>query len=108
MQFFLGFDHFTSEPVFAPSLFVHMRKRLNKASFGMMNKIVMSASLDVKDKDTDSHDCDSTKEQSDEENESSVFSESEASAVPNKGKLQLDAARLRCLYQISDRSESFE
>lgn len=91
MQFFLGFDHFTSEPVFDPSLFVHIRKRLNKASFDIMNKTVMSASLDVKDEDTDNQDFDSTKEQSDDENEPSVFSESEAPAVPNKGKLQLDA-----------------
>ena len=91
MQFFLGFDHFTSKPVFDPSLFVHIRKRLNKASFDIMNKTVMSASFDVKDEDADNQYCDSTKEQSDEENEPSVFSESEAPAVPNKGKLQLDA-----------------
>ncbi len=45
MQFFLGLDHFTFEPVFVPSLFVHIRKRLGNAEFDRMNlEVVQSAS----------------------------------------------------------------
>lgn len=76
--------------MFDPSLFVHIRKPLNKESFDRMNKII-SASLDVDKEESDKSERDSIKEQSVEENEPSLFSESEVPTVPNKGKLQLDA-----------------
>lgn len=57
----------------------------------MMNKIVISASLDVKDECSDNQDFDPTKEESADEEDPSLFSESEVPDVPNKGKLQLDA-----------------
>ena len=39
MQFFLGFDRFSSEPIFDPSLFVLIRKRLGDSDFDEMNKV---------------------------------------------------------------------
>jgi IS5 family transposase len=42
MQYFLGFGHFSSEPAFDPSLFVHIRKRLGNDDFDKMNQIIIS------------------------------------------------------------------
>lgn len=80
MQFFLGFDHFSSEPVFDPSLFVHIRKRLGNADFDKMNRIIIAKALNLSTKNDDK-DID--------ENDSP---DSKISDEPkNKGKLQLDA-----------------
>ena len=48
MQYFLGFDHFSFEPVFDPSLFVHIRKRLGNEAFEQMNKVIISGTLKTK------------------------------------------------------------
>src|SRR5665648_357298 len=60
MQFFLGFDHFSSEPVFDPSLFVHIRKRLGNADFDKMNQVIIAKALNLStksdDKDIDKND----------------------------------------------------
>lgn len=47
MQYFLGFDHFSLEPVFDPSLFVHIRKRLGSDSFDRMNQLIIERALDI-------------------------------------------------------------
>lgn len=84
MQFFLGFDHFSSEPVFDPSLFVHIRKRLGNEDFDRMNQILISKALNInpgtknKDNNKDSDGSDSSDNDSTEE-------------PRNKGKLQMDA-----------------
>jgi len=84
MQFFLGFDHFSSDPVFDPSLFVHIRKRLGNADFDKMNRIIINKALNL---NTKSDDKDDDKDM--DENDSS---HSKTPDEPkNKGKLQLDA-----------------
>ena len=84
MQFFLGFDHFSSEAVFDPSLFVHIRKRLGNGDFDKMNQVIIAQALNLNEKDK-------TKEKrknTDEDN----FSHNDSSQEPtNKGKLQMDA-----------------
>lgn len=80
MQFFLGFDHFSSEPVFDPSLFVHIRKRLGNEDFDKMNQIIIAKALNLN----------SQKENSDFEDDDK--DDEDVSDKPkNKGKLQLDA-----------------
>ena len=80
MQFFLGFDHFSSEPVFDPSLFVHIRKRLGNADFDKMNQIIIAKALNLSPHKEHSDFKDNAK---DDENTSDK--------PKNKGKLQLDA-----------------
>ncbi len=73
MQYFLGFDHFSSEPIFDPSLFVYIRKRLGNEDFDKMNQILIAKALnlnEIKDKKID---------------------ENEPEKPLNKGKLQMDA-----------------
>lgn len=80
MQFFLGFDHFSSEPVFDPSLFVHIRKRLGNEDFDKMNQIIIAQALNLKPQ----------KEDSDSKNEDKN-NENTLDNPKNKGKLQMDA-----------------
>lgn len=47
MQYFLGFDHFSSDFVFDPSLFVHIRKRLGNDDFDKMSQIIISKALNT-------------------------------------------------------------
>jgi hypothetical protein len=80
MQFFLGFDHFSSEPVFDPSLFVHIRKRLGNADFDKMNQVIIAKALNSSTK-SDGKDIDKN-----DSPDSKITDEQK-----NKGKLQLDA-----------------
>lgn len=47
MQYFLGFDHFSSDAIFDPSLFVHIRKRLGDDDFDKMNQIIICKALNI-------------------------------------------------------------
>jgi transposase, IS5 family len=76
MQYFLGLDRFSFEPVFDPSLFVTIRKRLGESAFDAMNKLLISKTLNLS---TNEDDTDNNPEPSCE------------SAPSNKGNLQLDA-----------------
>ncbi|MBK5247656.1 MAG: IS5 family transposase, partial [Peptostreptococcaceae bacterium] len=80
MQFFLGFDHFSSEPVFDPSLFVHIRKRLGNEDFDKMNQIIIAKALNLNPQKENS---DFEDDEKDDENISDK--------PKNKGKLRLDA-----------------
>ena len=80
MQYFLGFDHFSYEPIFDPSLFVLIRKRLGSEDFDKMNQIIINKALDLNKIDSDK----SNDKEEDSENNSSNFPQ-------NKGKLQMDA-----------------
>ena len=56
MQFFLGLDGFTHEPVLDPSLFVHIRKRFGKEAFDELNKTIIRKAyqeMEVKDNQDD-------------------------------------------------------
>jgi len=65
MQFFLGLDVFHPDPLFSPSLFVEIRKRLGEESFDEFNKAVIRVAFPPK--------------------------ESQTNEQKNKGKLQIDA-----------------
>ena len=65
MQFFLGLDVFHPDPLFSPSLFVEIRKRLGEESFDEFNKAVIRVAFHPK--------------------------ESQTNEQKNKGKLQIDA-----------------
>jgi hypothetical protein len=74
MQFFIGLKEFTAHPVFDPSLFVELRKRVGADVFDLLNTKLISAIS--KDKD---------------ENSTGDTDHTQDPPVPNKGKLQMDA-----------------
>jgi len=84
MQFFLGFDHFSSEPVFDPSLFVHIRKRLGNEDFDRMNQIIIAKALNLNPQKENSDFKDNDKDNNKD-------GENTSDKPKNKGKLQLDA-----------------
>lgn len=87
MQYFLGFDHFSSVPVFDPSLFVHIRKRLGNENFDKMNEIIIAKALNINDKNNlISSDSKDDSFENDDNNSSETNDK-----TPNRGKLQLDA-----------------
>jgi len=47
MQYFLGLSAYTDKPVFDPSLFVAIRKRLALESFNQMNERIINKALDL-------------------------------------------------------------
>lgn len=65
MQFFLGLDNFSPAPLFSPTLFVEIRKKLGKEVFDKFTEIIISVS--------------------------SPDDKSHKKGVKNKGKLKLDA-----------------
>lgn len=65
MQFFLGLDVFHPDPLFSPSLFVEIRKRLGEEPFDEFNKAIIRVAFPPK--------------------------ESQPDEQKNKGKLQIDA-----------------
>ena len=91
MQYFLGLDHFTMEPVFDASLFVSIRKRLGNESFDVMNQLIMKKAFGIEDQNTDNKHIDNNNEQSAGSNNSSQTTKTAEEPVPNQGKLQLDA-----------------
>jgi len=50
IQFFLGFTQFKSEPIFSPSLFVDIRKRLGKEIFTKFNELLIKSTHPLADK----------------------------------------------------------
>ena len=87
MQFFLGFDHFSSSPIFDPSLFVHIRKRLGNDSFDKMNEIIIAKALNISNKE-DFSNKDSLSDSNDNDNDTN---QKNTEVPKNRGKLQLDA-----------------
>jgi len=75
MQYFLGLDGFRAGPVFDPSLFVYIRKRLGNDSLDQMNQMIISGALGL-----DRHEDIGEGEDG-----------GESPTAPNKGKLQMDA-----------------
>jgi hypothetical protein len=94
MQYFLGFDHFSSDPVFDPSLFVHIRKRIGNDDFDKMNQIIISKALNINGIDSalDSKKEDfETKTSEETPNLESESNGQKSMKTKNKGKLQMDA-----------------
>jgi hypothetical protein len=67
MQYFLGLDDFSTEPLFSPSVFVDVRKRLGREAFEAFTDVLIRAAVPEKIKSED------------------------GKKHPNKGKLKLDA-----------------
>ena len=91
MQYFLGLDHFTFKPVFNPSLFVHIRKRLGNEAFDAMNRVVISGALGIDHQGSDNKDVGDEDERDVHPADTSKSIENPGNPVPNKGKMQLDA-----------------
>lgn len=77
MQYFLGFDEFSPEAPFSPSLFVEWRKKLGNDTFNDFTDVLLRICCPKK--------INSPSTGTVEQNDSSV------STLPNKGKLKLDA-----------------
>lgn len=73
MQFFLGLSQFHPKPLFSPSLFVEIRKKLGKETFNEFNRILIKSEL---------------REDQDEHKQSV---ENDKKETGNKGKLKIDA-----------------
>ena len=73
MQFFVGLEQFQNEPIFDPSLFVTIRKRLGKEAFDKLNNALIKSYTSKTDKRTISK------------------KDKDKNLPPNKGKLQADA-----------------
>jgi IS5 family transposase len=73
MQFFVGLKEFTTEPVFDPSLFVEIRKRIGKEMFDKLNEMIIES---VSSKSDEKH---------------NKKSQDKDDPPKNKGKLQIDA-----------------
>jgi hypothetical protein len=73
MQFFVGLKEFSSAPIFDPSLFVEIRKRVGASTFDELNKSLIKSVSEPKDKKQ------GRKKRDDDD------------LPPNKGKIQLDA-----------------
>jgi hypothetical protein len=80
MQYFLGYDYFSSVPIFDPSLFVTIRKRLGNEAFDKMSQIIISKALNISEK---KNEVDSPTDE--------THSDIPAQEPANKGKLQMDA-----------------
>lgn len=102
MQYFLGLDGFTTEPVFDPSLFVYIRKRLGSGLLDQMNQMIITRALDLNSPKGSSQDKSANQKGKDNDDHTAdndiVVSESTMpptkktdNAVANKGKLQIDA-----------------
>ena len=73
MQFFVGLKEFSSSPIFDPSLFVEIRKRVGASTLDELNKSLIKSVSEPKDKKQ------GRKKRDDDD------------LPPNKGKIQLDA-----------------
>jgi len=91
MQYFLGLDHFTSKPVFDPSLFVYIRKRLGNDAFDTMNQVIISGALGIEVQNFNNKEVKDEEDQDAPPENKSNSKEDVEVPVPNKGKLQLDA-----------------
>lgn len=97
MQFFLGLDTFNPNPVFDPSLFVELRKRMGKAAFDDFNELLIAKALNKPLSKKEKLDTDSSNEhQTPSDSPASKDVASPASGTSQtdpapKGKLKLDA-----------------
>ena len=94
MQYFLGLSGFTHKPIFDPSLFVYIRKRLGVEAFDEMSQTIIDIALGDKkvikskpqsDLNKDNHPSDGMSKDNINQNETKNIE------PDNKGKLKLDA-----------------
>jgi len=82
MQYFIGLKEFTTEPVFDPSLFVEIRKRIGKESFDRLNELLIKSVSWEKDQNPIKKKRQKAKEGGQEKEEG---------PKKNRGKMQADA-----------------
>ncbi len=80
MQYFVGLKEFDSTPIFDPSLFVEIRKRIGATTFDALNVQLIKSVSEQKDK---KHLAKKSKKDGDKDKK--------APLATNKGKLQMDA-----------------
>ncbi len=90
LQFFCGLPEFTHKPVFDPSLFVDIRKRLGGREFDEFNKLVISKFEAVKSQAINNKKTRKKKKQSIEDKDKDKDNDSE-NQNQNKGTLIADA-----------------
>ena len=99
IQYFLGFDSFTSEAPFDSSLFVEIRKRMGMEELNRINDVIYQAAMGkwntVSENGDNGSDDDDVNEQSPEGKASSDDSQEEAEAQSevsqNRGRMLVDA-----------------
>jgi len=79
MQYFLGLSAYTDKPVFDPSLFVAIRKRLGLEGFNQMNEHIINKALGLSSAKSN------VQKEKEDENQSG------SDNLQNRGKLQIDA-----------------
>lgn len=89
LQYFLGLERFTNDPIFDPSLFPTIRRRLGVAQFEAMNEEIL-LKAGVTESPSAAEESDSP-DDSDSGISSSAPSEEELEAKPRKGQLMIDA-----------------
>lgn len=73
MQFFLGLTQFNPDPIFSPTLFVEIRKKLGKETFDQFNNLLIKSDLQGN------------------QSEDGKSAPGEQETAKNKGKLKIDA-----------------
>jgi transposase, IS5 family len=94
MQYFLGLSGFTNKPVFDPSLFVYIRKRLGTEAFDEMTQKIIEISIKEEKRINrkGKPDKKGNNPPSDDSNKGENKQDATKQAQPNnKGKLKLDA-----------------
>lgn len=88
LQYFLGLERFTNDPVFDPSLFPTIRKRLGAAQFEAMNEeILLKAGIIEPPNSSEESDSPGNSDSG----ISGSASEEELKSKPRKGRLMIDA-----------------
>lgn len=90
MQYFLGLSNFTDKPVFTPSLFVSIRKRLGIEQFEEMNRSIIKKAIEKETTQTEQN-SKSKSEKEENDNEPTPTQEDTTEKPQNQGKLQMDA-----------------
>lgn len=94
MQYFLGLSGFTDKPIFDPSLFVYIRKRLGVEAFDEMSQRIIEIALGDKKVIKSKSKTDSNKDEQPldgNKTEGSNQVETKKTETKNKGKLKMDA-----------------
>ncbi len=93
MQYFLGLSNFTDEPVFDPSLFVRIRRRLGVDEFNAMTELIIKLAMERSVKHTPAKKSKVKGNDKKEDKSTNEKQQKEAESEPKKnhGKLQMDA-----------------
>jgi len=99
MQYFVGLSSFTSDPIFDPSLFVEIRKRIGLKDFDELNKLLLQSVSETEDqrhikrhsKKNQAPKSDNKTTHTESKNQKNKGNKNPSQKIPNKGKMQMDA-----------------